>query len=123
MDIDTILQQYNCEREILNNLLYLLVDNNNVYDILLIFKNNNFNLIDCFAINTRNDNYSNTIYYHLLNYENNENVCIYTHVTNKLTRSIIDIFENANWYEREIYEMYNINFVGHNNLRKLFTEC
>ena len=40
----------------------------------------------------------------------------------KIVRRTQEIFENANWYEREIYEMYNINFIGHNNLKKLFNE-
>lgn len=117
-----MLTQYNYKKEIKNGLLYLFVNNNDVYEVLLELKNNNFILIDCFAVNNINDNNSNAIYYHLLTYTNNQSICVYTNLPNKVTRSIIYIFENANWYEREIYEMYNINFIGHNNLKKLFTK-
>lgn len=33
--------------------------------------------------------------------------------------SIVDLFVGAAWYERETFEMFGIDFVGHPNLRKL----
>ncbi|MCG6909809.1 MAG: NADH-quinone oxidoreductase subunit B/C/D [Deltaproteobacteria bacterium] len=35
------------------------------------------------------------------------------------TSSISDIWPSANWYEREIYDMFGINFTGHPNLKRL----
>lgn len=121
--IKIVLNSFEYKTEIVNNLMYLLVNNSDLQEVLLKLKNISFQvLIDCFAINKRNDNESNIIYYHLLSYKYNQSICIYTNVINKSIQSIIEIFENANWYEREIYEMYNINFIGHNNLKKLFNE-
>jgi len=32
----------------------------------------------------------------------------------------IPVYEGANWHEREVHEMFGINFVGHSNLRNLY---
>lgn len=120
--LKSILSNFNYKLEIVNNLNYLLVCESDVYKVLKTLKQNYFQvLIDCFAMNNIDNNNNNVIYYHLLSYENNQSICVYTTIKEKSIKSIIDIFENANWYEREIYEMYNINFIGHNDLEKLFT--
>ena len=34
--------------------------------------------------------------------------------------SLVEIYEGANWHEREAYEMFGINFANHPNLEKLY---
>ncbi len=119
--IKNILTDFNYEIEIRNDLIYVLVCRNDILGVLLKLKNNSFAvLIDCFATNHINDDKIVDIYYHLLSYQYNQSVCIYTNVNDKVTQSILSIFTNANWYEREMYEVYNVNFSGHDNLRELF---
>ena len=118
-EISNIIKDFNYNIEIVNDLAYLQVDSSNIHKILLLLKNNSFEvLIDYFAM-PEVDNNTYKIFYHLINYKDNKNICIYTNTENSL-QSIIDIFPNANWFEREIHEMYNINFIGHNTLQKLF---
>jgi NADH:ubiquinone oxidoreductase subunit C len=33
--------------------------------------------------------------------------------------SVVEIWPNANWYEREVYDMFGVRFEGHPELRRL----
>ena len=44
---------------------------------------------------------------------------IYLPVENPVTETITSIFAGANWMERETYDFYGVNFIGHPNLKRI----
>jgi NADH-quinone oxidoreductase subunit C/D len=85
-------------------------------------------LFDLSAIDERKKNHRNgqpdsdfTIVYHLTSLERNEDIRIKIPVKDEFTtvKSITDIWPSANWYEREVYDMFGLKFTGHPNLRRI----
>jgi NADH-quinone oxidoreductase subunit C/D len=62
-----------------------------------------------------------TVVYHLLSFERNEYLRIKTPLKGEFPSvpSITSIWPCANWYEREIWDMFGINIEGHPNLRRI----
>ncbi|MGC8602406.1 MAG: NADH-quinone oxidoreductase subunit C/D, partial [Desulfomonilaceae bacterium] len=62
-----------------------------------------------------------TIVYHLLSFDRNSDIRIKTalKVENPSIPSIVDIWQSANWYEREIWDMFGIKFEGHPHLKRI----
>ncbi len=62
-----------------------------------------------------------TIVYHLVSLERNEDIRIKVPLTGEYPEiiSITDIWPSANWYEREVFDMFGIKFTGHPNLRRI----
>ena len=62
-----------------------------------------------------------TIVYHLLSFERNEYLRIKTALKGESPSmpSITSIWACANWYEREVWDMFGVNVEGHPNLRRI----
>lgn len=62
-----------------------------------------------------------TIVYHLLSFERNKFLRIKVALQGEYPSlpSISSLWSNANWYEREVYDMFGIKFHGHPNLRRI----
>ncbi len=62
-----------------------------------------------------------TIVYHLSSLERNEDIRLKTALLGQYptTYSITSIWPSANWYEREVYDMFGVRFEGHPNLRRI----
>ncbi|CAK9295535.1 unnamed protein product [Gordionus sp. m RMFG-2023] len=63
------------------------------------------------------------IIYHFLSLKYNSRIRIQTY-TDELTPidSICSIFEGANWFEREIYDLFGVFFTNHPDLRRILTD-
>ncbi|CAN5766500.1 NADH-quinone oxidoreductase subunit C/D [soil metagenome] len=62
-----------------------------------------------------------TLVYHLFSYERNTFVRLKAGLTGEYPKapSISGIWANANWYEREVYDMFGIGFEGHPHLSRI----
>lgn len=62
-----------------------------------------------------------TVVYHLLSYQRNADVRIKVPVAEEASSlpSVIDIWPAANWYEREVWDMFGISFDGHPHLKRI----
>ncbi len=61
-----------------------------------------------------------TAIYHLLSYERNEDVRIKVSLTDGLPLpTVIDLWPAANWYEREVWDMFGLEFEGHPFLERI----
>jgi NADH-quinone oxidoreductase subunit C len=61
------------------------------------------------------------VVYHLHNLAENIRIRIKVFVSsvNPQVASLTPIFQSANWMERETYDFYGINFLGHPNLKRI----
>lgn len=61
------------------------------------------------------------VVYHLHNWIENTRIRIKTYLngTQPEIASISDIFLSSNWMERETYDFYGINFIGHPQLKRI----
>jgi NADH-quinone oxidoreductase subunit C/D len=62
-----------------------------------------------------------TVCYHLLSFERNQDVRIKLALEGEYPslETITDIWPVANWYEREVWDMFGITFDGHPHLRRI----
>ncbi|QCI26676.1 NADH-quinone oxidoreductase subunit C/D [Buchnera aphidicola (Thelaxes californica)] len=62
-----------------------------------------------------------SVFYHFLSIERNHDIILKVPLFTKdlKIKSISNIFCNANWYERETWEMFGIIFLGHNHLSRI----
>ncbi len=62
-----------------------------------------------------------TVFYHLISFERNEDLRIKVALSegDPSLPSVTEVFPNANWYEREVYDMFGLSFSGHPHLTRL----
>jgi NADH-quinone oxidoreductase subunit C len=62
---------------------------------------------------------------HLLSYKNNHRLRVRTYAEDTsfpLVPSVVDIWNSADWYEREAFDLLGILFDGHTDLRRILTD-
>jgi NADH-quinone oxidoreductase subunit C/D len=62
-----------------------------------------------------------TVLYHLLSFDRNEDLRLKVPLTGPTPslRTVTDLWPAANWYEREVWDMFGITFEGHPHLRRI----
>ena len=65
------------------------------------------------------------VVYHLLSLQHNfrMRLRVYTGASNPpVVKSVVDVWNGANWFEREVFDLYGILFEGHPDLRRILTD-
>lgn len=112
------------------DMLIFQVKENRLKEVLRFFKEEavprfqrleDLTAIDESARGWRQDYPDYTMVYNLLSFEPASQLCLKVSLQGKnpVTRSIADIWPSANWYEREVFDMFGIRFKGHPNLRRI----
>ncbi|MFN2328218.1 MAG: NADH-quinone oxidoreductase subunit C/D [Chromatocurvus sp.] len=84
-------------------------------------------LLDLFAIDERQRRHRQavaadfTVVYHLFNLEGCRELRVKAAVSidDPVLPSAVPVWPNANWYEREVWDMFGVEFSGHPNLRRI----
>ena len=107
--------------------LYLNIDSKDLVEIILFLKTNNDTkfrqLIDITAVDFPENEKRFKLVYLFLSHEFNQRIHLDYNIGEKVVAdSIISIFPSANWMEREVFDMYGINFKNHPDLRRILTD-
>ena len=65
------------------------------------------------------------VVYHLLSLANNQRVrvrCFAPDDAFPVVPSVVEVWPNANWFEREAFDLFGIMFPGHPDLRRILTD-
>lgn len=63
------------------------------------------------------------VVYHFLSMYQNQRIRVKSAIReDEMVPSIIDVHPSANWFEREIFDMFGILFSGHPDLRRILTD-
>ena len=110
-----------------NHLFEVECNKNNVIIILKILKEKNFFLFDQLLDITAVDNPSRELRFDLIyilqSLKNNKKLILKTSLKeNDSIESITSIHKAADWYERECYDLFGIEFTNHPDLRRIMTD-
>ena len=105
----------------------LVCSKNDLKKVILFLKDNpSFNLdtlIDITAIDFPSETKRFSVVYNFLSVTKNFRLKIKVKISeDESVQSICDVFCCANWYEREIWDLFGINFKNHPDLRRILTD-
>jgi NADH-quinone oxidoreductase subunit C len=107
--------------------LSLDVSPSNIADFVDFLKNDGackFNsLVDITAVDYPSRPKRFDMVYHFLSMYQNHRIRLKLAINeDEMVPSLVDVHPSANWFEREIFDMFGILFTGHPDLRRLLTD-
>ena len=118
-----------CEYEISNNKneITIMAKQKDIFGILMFLKDNPSismeSLIDLTAVDYPNQEKRFILAYNLLSVSKNLRIKVKTKISEDMpAQSITDIYPCANWYEREVWDLFGVRFSGHPDLRRILTD-
>ena len=112
--------------EISGSHLYVEIKADNLLRILTILATNSSllfsTLFDLFAVDYQKKHGCTYLYYHLHSFKIDKSIFVLVKVPeNSEIQSTTLLFNNSEWYEREVFEKFGINFINHPDLRPIFS--
>ncbi len=109
-----------------NQYVELFVEQPKLLECLLTLKNSDIEatiLSDCFAADFPDREKRFEIVYNLFSLKHNSRLIVKTQLTHtEKAPSICSLYSAANWYEREIFDLFGIDFESHPDMRRLLTD-
>ena len=80
-------------------------------------------LVDLTGVDYPNEAIRYQLVYHLLSHSTNQRLMVKLSTDGSdAIPSVINVYPNANWYEREVWDMFGIPFDNHPNLRRILCD-
>tara|TARA_Y100000768_G_C23720556_1_gene560119 strand:- start:66 stop:662 length:597 start_codon:yes stop_codon:yes gene_type:complete len=113
--------------KIKHNQIYINIEDNDLIEVILFLKTNSITkfrqLIDITAVDYPEQDRRFKMVYLLLSHETNTRIVIdYNIKEGEVVPSLTSIYPSANWMEREVFDMYGIEFKDHPDLRRILTD-
>ena len=107
--------------------IYLNINHEDLLDCIIFLKTNNETkfqqLVDITAVDYPNNKDRFKMVYLFLSHETNSRLILDFWINeNEIINSITEIYPSANWMEREVFDMYGVNFKDHPDLRRILTD-
>lgn len=121
---ETIQEKYNGEISSFRDHITLLLSKDSIVEVCQILRDDfSFGvLVDETVVDYwRRKEPRFQIVYQLHSRQHDERIFLRTPVSDDdpITSSVVSIYPNANWYEREIWDLFGIRFEGHPDLRRI----
>ncbi len=103
------------------------IEDNNLIEVIIFLKTHSSTkfkqLIDITAVDYPERDKRFKMVYLLLSHEKNSRIKIEFDIKEgEILSSLTSIFPSANWMEREVFDMYGIEFKDHPDLRRILTD-
>ncbi len=107
--------------------LSLVIVSSSIEQVTALLKNNNYcqfrTLIDITAIDYPSKEERFVIVYHYLSMQQNIRIRVKSPIRDgQIIPSITNLFPAANWFEREVFDMYGMLFSNHPDMRRILTD-